>query len=127
MALGWFNAFWTWLKQLITLPANLAKVASINKDLELQQKLLETQQRLQEAEQRLAKYDAVETGRLFFSNNVYWARNADGTLDTSPYCARCFDLNGKPIRLVVRQRGIFRIAKCPECRIDEIPLGDEPQ
>jgi hypothetical protein len=122
-----FNAVWVWLKQLITLPANLAKVAGINKDLELQQKLLETQQRLQEAEQRLAKYDAVETGRLFFSNNVYWARNADGTLDTSPYCARCFDLNGKPIRLVVRQRGIFRIAKCPECRIDEIPLGDEPQ
>ena len=125
--MGFLNIIWMWLKQLIMLPSNLAKVASINKDLELQQKLSETQQRMEKAEQLLAKYAAIEAGRMFFSNNVYWARNSDGKLDDSPYCAHCFDLNGKPVRLITRYRGCFRIAECPECEAKEIPLGNEPK
>ena len=127
MALGWLNVIWVWLKQIVMFPANLAKVASINKDLKLQQELSEMQQRLEKAENRLAKYAAIEAGRMFFSNNVYWAKDTNGKIDKSPYCARCFDLNGKAVRLIARYNGVFRIAECPECKAKEIPLGNEPQ
>jgi hypothetical protein len=125
--MSFFSVIWMWLKHIVMLPANLAKVSSINKDLELQQKLSETQQRLKEAEDCLAKDAAIKAGRMFFDYNAYWARDVDGKLDTSPYCARCFDLNGKAVRLITRYRGVFRIAECPECKAKEIPLGEEPR
>jgi len=127
MALGWLNIIWVWLKQAVMLPTNLAKVSSINKDLKLQQKLSETQQRLEKAEQRLSKYTAIEAGRLFFSNNVYWGKDAEGKIDRTPYCPHCFDLNGQLVRLIPRNKGIFRFAECPECKAKEIPLGNEPE
>ena len=127
MVFGWLNIVWVWLKQIVMLPVNLAKVASINKHLELQQQLSETQQRLEQAEQKLAKYAAIEKGRLIFSYNVYWARDANGKVNISPYCSRCLDLDGKLVRLVTRCKGVLRFGDCPECGSKDIPLGTEPK
>jgi len=110
-----------WLKNVVMLPANLAKVASINKDLELQQKLSETQQRLEEVEKRLADDAAIKAGRMFFFGNVFWAKNENDQIENSPYCPRCFELNGKAIHLITWHDYRFGdLAKCPECKVDEI-------
>jgi hypothetical protein len=122
MAFGWLNIIWVWLQQLVMLPANLAKVSGINKDLKLQQELSETQQRLEKAENKLAKYAAIEAGRLFFDKNVYWAKDAEGKIDATPYCPRCFDLDGQPVRLIPRRESGRRFAECPECKVKKIPL-----
>jgi predicted Zn-ribbon and HTH transcriptional regulator len=109
-----------WLKQLVVLPANLAKVASVNKQLELQKELSETQQRLEKAERRLAKDAAIKTGRMFFLNNVFWVKNENDQIEKSPYCPRCFELDGKAIRLITWEQRGYPIAKCPECKTDKI-------
>jgi hypothetical protein len=127
MALGWLKIIWVWVKQVVMLPTNLAKVTSIYKDLELQQQLAETQQKLEEAEKQLAKYTAIETGRLFFRNNACWGKDANGNVDKAPYCPRCFDLDGNAVRLIPRYKGIFRFADCPQCKAKDIPIGNEPQ
>ena len=77
--------FWMWFKGLIVLPVNLAKVADINKYLEAQQKLSETQQRLEKAEKQLACDAAIKAGRMFFKNDVFWAKGEDGKIEKSPY------------------------------------------
>jgi len=118
--MSFLNVIWMWLKQLIALPANLAKVASINKDLELQQKLSETQYRLEEAEKRLAKDAAVKAGRMFFFGNVIWAKGADGKIETSPYCTRCFESDGKAVHVNVDYSGN---AVCPECKAKFLITG----
>ena len=121
--MSFFNIIWVWLKQLITLPTNLAKVASINKQLEVQQKLSETQNRLKNAENQLAKDAAIKTGRMFFCDNVMWAKDENGQIEKSPYCPRCFELNGKAIHLInTGWNGRDFIAKCLECKINEIPF-----
>ena len=112
-AMGLLNIIWVWLKQLIALPANLAKVASINKYLELQQKLSETQSRLEETEKQLAKDAAIKAGRMFLFGNVYWAKDADGKIEKASYCPRCFELDGKAIH-VITDYGSSAI--CPKCK-----------
>ena len=109
-----------WLKQLIALPANLAKVANINKDLELQQKLSETQQRLEEAEKQLAKDAAIKAGRKFLRHNVYWAKQENGQIEESSYCPRCFELDGKAVH-IIRDYGANAI--CPQCKTKIIITG----
>jgi hypothetical protein len=120
--MGFLNIIWVWLKQLIMLPANLAKVASINKYLELQKELFEAQKRLEKAEQRLAKDAAIKTGRMFFFNNVFWAKDENGQIEESPYCPRCFELDGKAVHLIIWYRPASKsnVAKCPECKVDDI-------
>ncbi len=116
----------TWLKNLIILPGNLAKVARINENLKLQQQLSEMQQRLEKTENRLAKNAAIESGRMFFCNNVFWAKNAEGQIEKSPYCPHCFELDGKAIHLITWYTNAVgsRKAKCPECKVDEIPFRE---
>jgi formylmethanofuran dehydrogenase subunit E len=120
--MGIIKTIGVWLKQLVMLPSNLAKIASIDEQLKLQKELSETQQRLKEAEQKLAAEVAIKVGRMFFCNNVYWAKDENGKIEESPYCPRCFELNGKPIHLVIFQKGIFQYGKCLECKGDEIPF-----
>ncbi|MGD1043228.1 MAG: hypothetical protein ABR913_09260 [Sedimentisphaerales bacterium] len=112
--------FGVWFKDLIILPSNLAKVASINKYLETQQKLSETQRRLEEVEKQLANDAAIKAGRMFFSNNVYWAKNANGQIEESPYCPRCFESDGKPVHVTMD----YSVnATCPECKAEMIVIG----
>ncbi|MFA7100676.1 MAG: hypothetical protein WC196_02795 [Bacilli bacterium] len=120
--LGILNIIWMWLKQLIMLPVNLAKVASIDKHLELQKELSETQQRLENTEKQLAKDAAIKSGRMFFCNNVMWAKDENDKIETSPYCPRCFELDGETVHLIVRCEGIYFYADCPECKVKEIPF-----
>jgi formylmethanofuran dehydrogenase subunit E len=120
MELGFLYKIGVWLKQTGMLPANLAKVASINKDLELQKQLSETQQRLKEAEERLAKDAAIKTGRMFFHHNVFWAKDENGQIEKSPYCPRCFELDGKAVHLITWYNSGNRVSKCPECKVDGI-------
>jgi len=119
--LGFLNIIWMWLKQLIMLPANLAKVASINKDLELQQKLSETQHRLEEAEKQLAKDAAIKTGGMFFFGNLFWAKDEIGQIEKTPYCPRCFELDGKAVH-IIRDYGYNAI--CPECKTKIVITGE---
>jgi len=113
-----------WLKHLIILPTNLAKVASINEQLKIQQELAETQQRLKKAENQLAKYAAIESGRMFFLNNVAWSKDKEGNVETAPYCPRCFELDGKAVHLIKSYEGIFTFGRCLECKVDKIPFRD---
>jgi hypothetical protein len=95
-----------------------------NKYLKKQQSLSETQQRLKEAEKLLAKEAAIKAGRMVFRYNVYWAKNADGSIEKTPYCPRCFDKSGDIIHLTVFW-GEY-IAGCPECNTTIIITG-KPQ
>ena len=126
--MNYFTIAITWLKDLIVLPTNFAKIANINTNLKLQNKLSETQQRLEKAENRLAKYAAIESGRMFFCNNVFWAKDADGQIEKSPYCPRCFELDGKVIHLVTWYKNAIgtKEGKCPECKVDKF-LFKEPE
>ena len=119
MAFSFLNIIWVWLKQLVMLPANLSKVASINKGLKLQQELSETQQRLEKAEQQLAKDAAIKAGRMFFDDNAAWAKDESGNVEKSPYCPRCFELDGKAVHLI-RSNLTAEGARCPECKINKI-------
>jgi hypothetical protein len=114
-----------WFKNIIMFPGNLAKVASVNKDLELQQKLSETQQRLEKAEKCLARDAAIKAGRMFFDNNVFWAKNEKGDIEDAPYCPRCFELDGKAVHLITFYTSYHGMTgKCPECKTDEIRFGE---
>jgi hypothetical protein len=119
-----FNKLWVWFQQVKMLPTNLAKVAEINKYLECQQELAKTQNRLKEVEQQLAADTTIKIGRMFFRNNVYWAKNEDGKIEESPYCPRCFELGGKLVHLITWQTRWNKVAKCPECKVDEILFGE---
>lgn len=98
--LGFLSSAWAWAKGIVSLPGNLDKVASIDKQLKLQQELAETKNRLQEVENELAGRTAIEKGRMFFLNNAMWAKDADGKVDPSPYCSRCFELHSKAVHLI---------------------------
>jgi formylmethanofuran dehydrogenase subunit E len=117
---GFCNVIRVRFKELTMLPTNLAKVASINKYLETQQELTKTQQRLKEVEQQLAKEAAIKAGRMFFCDNVYWSKDAANQIEKSPYCPRCFELDGKAVHLIIRYNKVTWIGKCPECKVDEI-------
>jgi predicted Zn-ribbon and HTH transcriptional regulator len=116
-----FEKIGVWLKQLKAVPANLAKIADIDKNLEIKKELSETQKRLEKAEKRLAKDAAIKAGRMFFCNNVFWIQDENGDIEGSPYCPHCFELDGKAVHLIVWQNGSGdNIAKCLECKSDEI-------
>jgi hypothetical protein len=109
---------WMWLEQIVMLPRNLAKVAAINRYLECEKELAEAKDRLKQAEKYLAAERAVKAGRMFFRNNVVWAKGEDGEIEDAPYCARCFELNGKLVHLIMQKKGLIGVfdAACPECR-----------
>ena len=113
-----------WFKQLIMVPTNLAKIASIYAHFKTQQKFSELQQRLEKAEKCLAKDAVIKTGRMFFDNNVFWAKDENGKIEKSPYCPRCFELDGKAVHLITTYIMGVRIAKCPECKTEEIHCGE---
>ena len=113
--------FGVWLKDLITLPVNLAKVADINKYLEVQKELSEAQKGLKEAKEQLDRDAAIKKGRMFFGDNVVWAKGEDGKVEKSPYCSHCFELDSKLIHLItIEYQGDERRGKCPECNANGI-------
>ena len=67
---------------------------------------------------------------MFFRDNVIWAKDAEGKTEESPYCARCFELDGKPVHLVVWQNPLCpeeRVGKCPECKVEGVPFPKPEQ
>jgi hypothetical protein len=125
-AMNIFHKIWMWFKQIKMLPANLAKIASVDEYLKLQQEYTKMKDRAEKAEKCLAKEDAIKAGRMLFCNNVYWSQYTDGEIEYSPYCPRCFELDGKAIHLITwnRRADGNGMAKCPECKIDEIPFRE---
>jgi hypothetical protein len=116
---------WAWLKALAAMPANLAKVATIDKQLQLQQDFSETKDRLEKAEKSLAKESAIKAGRMFFCNNAVWAKDVNGQIEQTPYCPRCFEWDGKAIHLItypitLNSGATGLVGKCPECKTDQI-------
>lgn len=60
--------------------------------LQLREENLELQERIKELEEQLGI-----KGKMTFDGSVYWLRGDDTT--DGPYCQRCFDRDGIPIRL----------------------------
>lgn len=116
--MAFLKALCIWLKGLVQLPGNLAKVAQVNQSLGLEQELAETKNRLKKAQEHLANEAAVRNGRLFFRDNVLWAKNENGEIESAPYCSRCFELNGKQIHLIVYQGARECLGRCPECKTE---------
>ena len=116
--MGFIIAIWAWLKHLVQLPANLAKIASMDKYLELKKELFETQKKLEKAEKQLAKYAAIKAGRLFLSNNMLWVRDENGEVEIRPYCSRCFEKDGHLIHLLMLKKEGGYFGSCPECKVE---------
>lgn len=73
----------------------------------------EAQKQQEKAKKLLAKDVAIKEGRMFFVGNVYWSKDANGKIEESPYCPRCFESDGNYVHLTVAHGGA---AKCPECK-----------
>jgi hypothetical protein len=87
---------------LITAPYKI-KIDDLEKD---------TNPEIQKAKKLLAKNAAIKEGRMIFVGNVYWAKDINsGKIDESPYCQRCFELDGDTIHLNV----FGDILSCPAC------------
>ena len=125
--MSFLKAVWVWFKQVKMLPGILAKVANVDRYLECAKELAETKDRLKQVENCLAAERAIKSGRMFFSGNAVWAKGENGKVEDAPYCARCFELNGKTVHLITFQHnsrnGSFRLARCPECQGKDFPIG----
>lgn len=86
--------------------------ADINaKLIEIQSKIIGIQQENIELSKELNDLKALNEIRenLIFDNNMYWIRKSDK--NDGPYCTKCFDENGKLIRLHSQGSDY----KCPSC------------
>ncbi|MEM7430690.1 MAG: hypothetical protein AAF351_02000 [Pseudomonadota bacterium] len=81
--------------------------------LEIQEENLELRQRVSQLER-----EANESQEMEFKGEVYWRALTDGDRD-GPFCQRCFDVDGRPVRLVSVQtssrNGPVNKWNCKEC------------
>lgn len=75
--------------------------------LELQAEYLEMKEKVGDLEQQLSLKNNVK-----FERNVYWIEQKDGSKD-GPFCQKCFDDEGKLLRL---QGGADRYRVCFKCK-----------
>lgn len=89
------------LKEAVTLVQRIDNIELYRKILDLQAEVLALVQENTELKQK-----ARITEELAFRNNSYWRE------DKGPFCSRCWDADGKLVRLVVR--GPYH-PQCPNC------------
>ncbi len=53
---------------------------------------------------------------LVVKHSAYWQKGEDGKLVDGPFCCRCFDIDGRTCRLVVKERDTFELVQCPQCK-----------
>lgn len=125
--MGVLKLVWMWLEQVIKLPGNLSKVASINRYLENEKQLAEAKDTLKQVQDCLAAERAIKSGRMTISDNAAWAKGENGEVERAPYCARCLELDGKAVHLLVFTRydgygQAYAAASCPECKGRDFPI-----
>ncbi len=93
---------------------------------DLQGQLLELSEKLREKEDRIHTLEREvrslrEAGdlkaRVYAQDEMYFVRQ-DDSRDDGPFCTRCYDTDGKLIRLQVAD---WDQPKCPECRTFQGP------
>lgn len=82
--------------------------------IELSEKLREKEDQIHtlERENRLLREAGDLKARVFPRDEMYYVRQDDGNEEDGPFCTRCFDTDGKLIRLQVAD---WDQPKCPQC------------
>lgn len=102
------------VKDLAKLVQQLDNIEIVQKVLTLQSDMMELQDHVQalKEENRQLKKQLQQKDELDFKNNMYW--RTIGDTQEGPFCTKCFDSEGKIIRL---HGDDDRGYKCPECKI----------
>lgn len=104
------------IKEAINLARKANNLELMRHLLEAQQENLNMQAEIQELRTDNAQLRAVvETKRaLAFELGAYWLRVEENVLD-GPYCTRCYDDEGKLIRIKDPGSGYWCCPKCEHC------------
>lgn len=91
------------------------KIEEYAQILEVQQQLLDMQKQIQDLESanRKLKEQIEIRDSLSIDRGAYW--RLVGEEKAGPYCTRCYDVDGKLVRLTVTDRGRYW-ATCPNCK-----------
>lgn len=115
---------WEWLVGLKRLPTVLGKV----RELDRYEASLEARERALKAEEEnsslKAKLGELET-QLRLRADLTYARNSYWRGEEGPFCSRCFDGDGKLVRLHTRPDDRV-YADCPNCKA-LVQLQSEPR
>jgi hypothetical protein len=101
------------LKDVATLVQKADNIELTNKVIALQTEVLGVFEENRTLRDRVsAAESALELkAKMQFDKDVYWM--GDGrTEKDGPYCSRCFDIDGKPVRMVSRYNDFFKCTQC---------------
>lgn len=111
------------LRESVSLAQKIDNIPLLRMLLDLQTEVQDLTQQVRELERGRDKLKEALAfrGSLSFENDAYW------TADEGPFCSRCFDVDGKAVRM---RSGVDPAwAHCPACKtgVKAYPDKEEPR
>ena len=112
------------LKDVVTLVQKADNIELTKKIIGLQTDILAMTEENRSLRDKVSKLEAALDlrGKMHFEKDAYWM--GDGrTEKDGPYCPRCYDIDGRPVRMTLGYDDFFR---CPQCKTSVQIPGIKP-